>query len=1784
MKHKIALLLSMCLAFSQANCNVTAGELNGTNNEAVSVNENGRITESPNYMNLQDSNSEVTCDVHDSASLEEALNEGAGSIRIVSDFIIDRTFYIDHSVSIYSTAQHTLTRSKDFGKEIFVVGEDKTGRNVILDDKKVDFSLGSEDCTTENLLVIDGNKDDMQAEVSGSVLFICNSATTNIYKGVTIKNCFKTANDKTSEKQYHLPYPERIGGAVAIVANGILNIYGGEFIGNSVNNESGDNSEQRISSLGSVIFNYSCLNIYDGEFSNNSAARGGTIYNYRMASVTGGLFKNNTAEKYGGVVYQAESQFGQILLGSSDNDGHKDLIFDGNTAYSSGGVIFSQTKNAVVIAGNTTFKNNSAKNNGGAINISGTLTVHGAEFICNTSESKGGAIYIVNSDPNLKTRIVYIENTLFKENKSGRGGAIGVMADEDTYKEGGKLVLDNCQFELNKALPINEDNEGKDYHGGAIYMIRRSTLKATKCSFKENSSDHEGGAIYLSSDSEVSLQGSVFEGNKSISANDGCGGAISVHSAVLRISDSVFEDNYAGKNAGALYTSYVGTSEKDSDVKIESTSFKKNSCGKYGGAVYVTSHINGTEPLKLDNTSMSYNKAQGNGGALYITDSKVFAQESYFNNNKSESTKYGGGAVYLTSGILEADKCRMDSNESDYNAGAIALYSSSNLIMNDSVIEGNIAKNKGGAIYTSGSDSSIYSTIVKGNSASDGGALSLHSKSKINVYGSDFISNSSTDGNGGAVYAYQEDAEAIFRDSVFSKNTASGYGGAFYCSGSDTGSRLVVLDCEVSHNEAKQGGFLYETKTDSTVSLDGIVVCGNVAKDDGAIIYGNTKKAILKVNKSRWTDLDETTELNSTYWKKAIKNKLTVNDIETASEPYEKYKRREQKEETIVEKDAVIVQPIFDLENCPEDVYINATYEKFPRLENTSNFMSRSTKVFSNMNGHDVTADTFVNHSWEAANNPSFGEGMLIYQAMLYKKAHPEEDVSIELSTFHFCTETALCINRDSRYFGYMINLVGKEYDDKGFVRIPWLLTAAASMGIKVTIIGQIEGYPYMSNDDLRFIPYYEDKLDRPCDPAYAAGKHIRDFMNFQFAYWTSYGDDAASDMMHTKVCSISDYIDKDGIEHHNSLWASCTNLDGINANGVNGNSGMQTALIVSDHEGLYRAASNYLRLLSKYCGQEDVYEFRTLASSMAKRQIDLIIDGREDEIPLDERIVYLGTGNDDVFELYFAPFGGGAGVWDEKYNPYCKYLRALNNSEDYIWLIWNNPKFKDNFALRTTMTDIISEAYHKNKDANNKLYVCLPSFSYADYDDLEVGKDIGYKSINKYSQGSVHSKDLQMSFSENGKREYVSLLNSINIHQGSMSYQSNFVLVVKEENYTEDSVFFNLADQTSKGVVEANDFKEFLVSFEENGGSEIEDVVVKWKKQIKEPQQPKKEGYKFCGWYKDSSYITKWDFENDVVTADITLYVKWEEIINPDSPSDNNQQKDNPNDDKKDQDNKEIKDDSDKDSKKNDKQVEDDSGNKDEENNKVEDDTDKPSEEDKTDESSEDKKDSKDSEDRESDSDEEKDSKDDSEGSKEEGNKKEEDYSNPTSSKHSTTGEDITSVSAGNAKYSFDPLKSTVLVAGANVNIASAFEASSDYDSTVRHRYRTSDKKVARVTHNGKMIPKKRGEVEVICEQRKKNGKWEPVAKKLHLYIQMPEMVKKTRASASDKSLSAYSFLSKTSYSPTSWKSSNEKIAKIDENGNVMLLKKGKVSIIAVYGAGKKGSKRRYKTRIIIE
>jgi uncharacterized repeat protein (TIGR02543 family) len=69
-----------------------------------------------------------------------------------------------------------------------------------------------------------------------------------------------------------------------------------------------------------------------------------------------------------------------------------------------------------------------------------------------------------------------------------------------------------------------------------------------------------------------------------------------------------------------------------------------------------------------------------------------------------------------------------------------------------------------------------------------------------------------------------------------------------------------------------------------------------------------------------------------------------------------------------------------------------------------------------------------------------------------------------------------------------------------------------------------------------------------------------------------------------------------------------------------------------------------------------------------------------------------------------------------------------------------------------------------------------------------------------------------------------------------------------------------------------------FTVTFDSVGGSDVAPVlVVQGGGKITKPDDPVLPGYTFFGWHTDAACENAWDFDNGLVTKDMTLFAKWE-------------------------------------------------------------------------------------------------------------------------------------------------------------------------------------------------------------------------------------------------------------------------------------------------------------------
>ena len=104
------------------------------------------------------------------------------------------------------------------------------------------------------------------------------------------------------------------------------------------------------------------------------------------------------------------------------------------------------------------------------------------------------------------------------------------------------------------------------------------------------------------------------------------------------------------------------------------------------------------------------------------------------------------------------------------------------------------------------------------------------------------------------------------------------------------------------------------------------------------------------------------------------------------------------------------------------------------------------------------------------------------------------------------------------------------------------------------------------------------------------------------------------------------------------------------------------------------------------------------------------------------------------------------------------------------------------------------------------------------------------------------------------------------------------------DNNGSEAKWNFDTDTVTRAMTLKAKWVQTYTVTFETSGGSAVGPVTVDAGSTVTKPADPMKSGHNFGGWYKDSTLQTPWNFANDTVRADTTLYAKW--TANPPAPS----------------------------------------------------------------------------------------------------------------------------------------------------------------------------------------------------------------------------------------------------------------------------------------------------------
>ncbi len=261
------------------------------------------------------------------------------------------------------------------------------------------------------------------------------------------------------------------------------------------------------------------------------------------------------------------------------------------------------------------------------------------------------------------------------------------------------------------------------YGGGAL--VQRARPIFNDCRFERNYANR-GGAVANRSDSGAEYTACVFAENVALER----GGAVYNDMARASFEVCVFQENRSAR-AGAVYNVLDRTRFSDCDlIGNEATGDGR------GGGLYNFASSN-----QIENLRFSGNRA-GSGGGLYNDGASNAMSRLLFVDN--EATQFGGGA-FVSSGAPSLVNVAFYSNSAPSGGGAHISNSSEAQIVN-AVFSGNSATNGGALSSLLGRPRVRNSTFANNTATVRGGAIAVSSSTDLVVVNSILWGNSDNSG------------------------------------------------------------------------------------------------------------------------------------------------------------------------------------------------------------------------------------------------------------------------------------------------------------------------------------------------------------------------------------------------------------------------------------------------------------------------------------------------------------------------------------------------------------------------------------------------------------------------------------------------------------------------------------------------------------------------------------------------------------------------------------------------------------------------------------------------------------------------------------------------------------------------------------------------------------------------------------------------------------------------------------------------------------------------------
>ena len=554
---------------------------------------------------------------------------------------------------------------------------------------------------------------------------------------------------------------------------------------------------------------------------NGKADKGGAIYNDGSLTLSDVKLSDNAADSYGGAVFNN----GHLVVGNSVFESN-DIVNRGSASVDYGGAAIYNWYDGTLTVSGSNFTNN-IKNykNGdrlvGAIATIGDATISDSYFVNNTGRW-GGAIstagYLLAGDD---VNTLTVSGSTFKEN----GGLYGA----GIFVAGSDFTVSDCVFDKNSAFGKG-DMTPNNNNGAAIVVTdtgKDITGAITGSNFTNNKAQY-GGAIYIC-EGNIAISDSLFENNSA----DVEGGAIDIDSAINNPVVTVENSKFVNNTPQAIHNS------KELHLGIETFTDLQNAIDLVDGILTLDSDIVMTDDEAAGFVGgVAINKdivIDGKGHTISAEDlGRIFSIGEGFTVTLTNATLINGkadkgGAIY-NDGSLTLSDVKLSDNAADSYGGAV--FNNGHLVVGNSVFESNDIVNRGSASVDYGG-AAIYNWY-------DG---------TLTVSGSNFTNNIKNYKNGDRlVGAIATIGDATISDSYFVNNTGR-WGGAISTAGyllaGDDVNTLTVSGSTFKENGGLYGAGIFVWGSDFTVS--DCVFDKNTASGKGNMTPNNNNGAAIEV-------------------------------------------------------------------------------------------------------------------------------------------------------------------------------------------------------------------------------------------------------------------------------------------------------------------------------------------------------------------------------------------------------------------------------------------------------------------------------------------------------------------------------------------------------------------------------------------------------------------------------------------------------------------------------------------------------------------------------------------------------------------------------------------------------------------------------------------------------------------------------------------------------------------------------------------------------------------------